>query len=187
VVLEVSFTTSDQLFILHGQVYGMGQSTRGTWLEFSAPRALSGLQEAVGSPKRRQRRVPTDYLVNLIGPSGIVQLGRLLDVSTAGARIGGVTAVTAGEQMRVRLLGAMRGMPSDMGVAHVTWARSSECGVKFDADPFAKNTLARLVQQMQSVWDASAIVVHPDMCHCVSAGDVFEPLLPHAIHRAVAR
>ncbi len=182
--LEVSFATSDQLFVLHGQVHGTGQPAHGTWLEFSVQRALTGLREVASAPKRRYRRVATDYLVNLTGPLGTVQLGRLLDVSPGGARIGGVTGVTAGAQMRVRVLGATRGVPSELGPSIVCWAKTGECAVKFEPDSFARANLARLVQHMHGVWESATTVVHPAVCHCVSASDVFEPLTPEAIEQA---
>src|SRR3954463_9660837 len=69
VLLYVSFINSEQHCRVSGVVIGKdaGGPYAGAWLEFAAHGIVESLQNAVASGKRRQRRYPTDIVINVEG------------------------------------------------------------------------------------------------------------------------
>src|SRR4051794_31632531 len=67
VLLDVSFLVSDEHCSLRGSVVGKenGSQYVGWWLELSAHGVVSSLKDMSAGTKRRQRRFPTDALINL--------------------------------------------------------------------------------------------------------------------------
>ncbi len=179
VALEIGFTQSDQRCSAYGQVHSATEAPRGVWLEFSSHAVTSGIEEALRRPKRRSRRVPTNFLVSVSSTPTVSHLARLLDVSTGSARLGD-TSVHTGDHLWLRVLGALPQMPGDLGPARVTWVRDGEAGVRLLNGTVGRAIVMNLLTRVDEQWAGAKTVTHAALCHCTQGGEVTEPPPPGA-------
>lgn len=180
VVLDVSFTNSDQSCALRGRALGNEQGrVPGIWLDFSLAGLVAGLAEASRSHRRRHRRLPCDLMLTLLLPGG-PELSRMTDLSLGGARLVGFNArVAPGTEVRLTPFGQVAQTPLDTG--RVCWARPGDLGLRFQrADGQARAAVARLVESVQVEWRDAQEAAHPSLCACENGGPAFEPALPRA-------
>jgi hypothetical protein len=185
VLLEVSFTTSEQTLIVRGEVHSLETGNlRGAWLELYGIRLFEGMQIACGFPRRAHRRLPSDTLVRAEQPGrpAPASMARLADVSAGGARI-----VSAGEGWSVGgaiLITEMSGGPSLRG--KVIRARGGEVAIHFQhSDATTRRNAIRLFEEAVQRWNAAGDTRHPAACGCSRGGALYEPLFPRAAHRRV--
>ena len=170
-LLEIS--TSEQQMLLRGAV--VSRDLSGFWLDFPDGRLARRLGEGALS-QRRQRRVPMDLLVDL--RSRTSRVGRILDVSMGGARVGGVEGISAGQEVTLRLLSSLAEVPNALGRAEVLRAGDGELALRFvRSDPPTRIAATRLLAAAQKAWAASIELPHAPGC-CGKSGLLLEPPMP---------
>lgn len=170
VVLELS--AGDQQMVLRGIV--LTRDNGGVWLEFADSRLARRLSDG-DVAARRQRRLPMDLLVEL--RSRTARVGRLLDVSMGGARLGGVQGLAAGMVVDLRLLTPLPDVPASLGRADVIRAGENEAALRFiRSDPPTRVAVTRLFDAARKAWLTAPEVIHPAGC-CIG-NIVSEPPLP---------
>lgn len=172
-LLEIS--TSEQQMLLRGTV--VSRDLSGFWLEFPDGRLARRLGEPdSGLSQRRQRRIPMDLMVEL--KSRTSRVGRIMDVSMGGARIGSVHGVAAGQQVELRLLSPLPDVPTALGRADVLRAGNAEMALRFvRSDPPTRVAATRLLDAAQKAWALSVELPHAPGC-CGKSGILFEPPMP---------
>lgn len=185
VVLDVSFTASDQHCVLRGNALALGAGEAlGSWLEFSAHGLVAGLESAAATAKRRHRRFPTNLFGSVERAGGMPAVCRVLDVAMGGARLSGVSfQPRVGEPLGLALFGSESGKAS----GEIAWVRGREVGVRFvrhvAAQRFAVSTLVDVARQHL----AEAVeVAHPAVCRCTQGAALVEPALPRSAYRSTA-
>jgi hypothetical protein len=128
---------------------------------------------------RRGRRVGADRFVRFRRESGTEHLVNLVDVSLAGARLGGgvPASLARGERIEVRLASTEPGEAPEVGSARVVWAEGGEAGLEFDRREAAcRAALARLFQATEARWKFARETRHPEVC--CRGGTLLEPPVP---------
>lgn len=174
VCLEWSFEDRNTATrLLHGWVAGSLEGS-GTWVELLDTRPLREQ-----SPDARQHpRMGCDVLVEVRG-GGRIETGRMLDLSSGGARIGGIAGMPLREHVEIRLLSQDRLTFHDLSFGYVAWTAGSELGVQFDKlDSIGRSAVARLVAETEAHWAHAWESQHPSFC-CSGKG-VIEPEPPRA-------
>jgi len=187
VILEVTFTASEQTCSVQGSVIGTEAGTSiGWWLEFTAHRLVSGLQSAAAAPKRHHRRFPVEVLVNVDRAEGMPVIAKLVDVSTGGARLAGLSLRAAvGDTVRLSTFSNESGR-RPLAAAHVSWIRNGEAGLEFRRpQPSERAAIAALVEQARQKLASAYEVSHPAACKCVEGHAVLEPPMPRSVYRQV--
>jgi len=175
VMLEVSFTTSEQQAVLRGQVLGAVEdgTLRGLWLEFPDTR-LSKRGAALRD--RKQRRLACDALVQ-IRREDHPHLGRLTDLSLGGARLTGMHGVHEGDEVELRIISDNIAWPSELGRAQVVRLSPTEVGTRFlRSESASRMAITRLFAALQESWNQAPQVDHPPIC--CKGGPLLEPPLP---------
>ena len=172
VLLEIS--TSEQQMLLRGAV--VSRDASGLWLEFPDGRLARRLAVEDRPLQRRQRRVPIDLVVEL--RNGASRVGRILDVSIGGARLGGVQGLPAGQEVEVRLLSPLPDVPTALGRAQVVRAAAGEVALRFvRSDAPTRVAATKLLEAAQKAWARAIELPHVPGC-CGKNGVLFEPPMP---------
>jgi hypothetical protein len=170
-LLEIS--TSEQQMLLRGTV--VSRDVSGFWLDFPDGRLAKRLADG-GLAQRRQRRVPMDLMVEI--RSRTSRVGRILDVSMGGARLGGAQGLVAGQEVELRLLSPLPEVPSSLGRAEVLRAGAGEAAVRFVRSDLSTRVAAtKLLDAAQKAWARSVELPHAPGC-CGKSGILFEPPTP---------
>jgi hypothetical protein len=175
VCLEFRFDDGTAPRPLHGCVMDSLEGS-GTWIEIRDPRPILASSEYT----RRSLRLGCDLPVEVRAEGGIAT-GRLLDLSTGGARITGISPFSTGRALELRLLSGDQLTFRDLSFGNVAWSQGSEMGVQFDAkDTVGRSAVARLLAEMEAQWHRAWESVHPLFC-CKATG-VMEPEPPRIPH-----
>jgi hypothetical protein len=180
VVVELSLVNSEQVTTLRGSVLALeGDNSSGVWIEFPDAKLAKRLGQGGASAitARHQRRMGCDLMVELKYGT-IPLLGRMVDVSLAGARIVGPSGLSRNADVELRIMGALPPLPSVLGRAQVARSESGgEIGVRFlRTDPTARIASGKLLQAVQQQWLKAPELTHSPLC-CQN-GTVLEPPLP---------
>jgi hypothetical protein len=173
VCLEWSFEEGIPSRVLHGWVIGSLEGS-GTWIELLDTRPVHAVSPAEFT--RGSRRMGCDALVELRTESRI-DTGRMYDLSSGGARIGGIAGMAVKDYVEIRLLSPDRLTFHDLSFGHVSWTDGSELGVQFDkADSIGRSAVTRLIATTEADWGRAWESFHPSFC-CSGKG-VIEPEPP---------
>jgi hypothetical protein len=181
VVLELSLTDSEQAVTLRGSVLALTDSDKagGVWIEFPDSRLAKRLASggAAAITLRRQRRVGCDLMVEL-RYEDMPLLGRMVDVSLAGARIVGPSGLARNKDVELRIMGAQPPLPAQLGRVQVARSESGgDVGVRFlRTDPTARVSAGRLLQAVQEAWTKAPELIHSALC--CKGGHNLDPPLP---------
>jgi hypothetical protein len=180
VVVELSLANSEQVSTLRGSVLALeGDSAAGVWIEFPDAKLAKRLAQggAAAITARHQRRVGCDLMVEL-KYGALPMLGRMVDVSLAGARIVGPSGLARNADVEMRIMGALPPLPAVLGRAQVARCENGgEIGVRFlRTDPTARAASGKLLEAVQQQWSKAPELMHPPLC-CQN-GTVLEPPLP---------
>jgi hypothetical protein len=157
--------------LLHGWVVGSLEGS-GTWIEMLDIRPLYEL----APQSRASPRLGCDVLVDVRG-AGRIETGRMLDVSTGGARIGGISGMPLREYLEIRMISPDRLTFHDLSYGYVAWTEGSEMGVEFDRlDSIGRSAVTRLLSETELGWARAWEACHPVFC-CNGKG-VIEPEPP---------
>jgi hypothetical protein len=181
-LIELCFATSEQQVALPALVHSRSfDGMPGTWLEMRALSVVAGLQSAVVTPRRRQRRLALDQLAWVNHDGGPTLACPVLDISRGGARLWGVpgAAPVAGERIRLRML------HGPTLSARIAWARGREVGVEHLPESLA--AAAELFGRVEQLWAAARVATHDRACLCAAGGEVLDPPSPHAQHEGASR
>jgi len=176
VLLDISFTSTEQQVILRGHV--LGSITEGAlcglWLEFP-DRALA--RKAGALVARKQKRIACDAMVQ-VRRGDHPHLGRLIDVSLGGARLCGLVGVQDGDELDLRVVSDNPDWPTELGRAQVVRLSPTEVGARFlRNETTSRLAITRLFSALQASWNAAPLVDHPAIC--CRGGPLIEPPLPH--------
>ncbi len=175
VLLEVSFTQSDQQAVLRGNVLGAVEegALRGTWLEFPDTK-LS--KRATLLRDRKQRRLACDAVIQ-IRKEDHPHIGRLTDLSLGGARLSGLYGVNEGDEVELRLISDNKAWPSELGRAQIVRSATGDVGTRFlRTESNSRMAITRLFAALQENWNQARQVDHPPIC--CKGGPLLEPPLP---------
>jgi hypothetical protein len=143
----------------------------GAWIQMDA-RLVRHLQRRGNLTARRERRVGTNQMLQLSGPSELVV--ELIDVSRGGVRIRGAGALlNVSDTYTLRLLGSKR-TDGDLGTARVVHVHDAESGLRFN-DP-GNPRLEAFLAKVESAWTAARHVEHAR--NCCLFGPPVEPAAP---------
>ena len=184
-LLEITIGATGQRSVMRGQVLGFEQSrTEGVWLEFADARLPRRAGDAA-LVARLQRRIATDLVVGLRGPSGF-QMCRLVDVSMTGARLAGASAsLMAGAEVELRFSSLPLASSNESGIcrARVVRFEGGVSGLRFSrGDAPTRQLVTKLFSALQEYWARVPEVIHPPIC-CGPAGPL-DPPLPRLARRA---
>ncbi len=176
VLLEVTFTGSEQQLLLRGQVLGRVEGAlAGLWLEFPDTRLLKRADQGAIA-QRKQRRVGCDVLVE-VRQMRHPHVGRLIDLSLGGARMAGLAGLKVDDEVELRVVSPRSDWPSELGRAQIVRLESSEVGTRFYRDQSqSRVAITRLFGALQQSWTDAPEVEHPALC--CRDGHRFEPPLP---------
>lgn len=181
VVVELSLGSNEQATTLRGSVMALvdAEGAHGVWIEFPDSRLAKRLSQggAAAITSRHQKRIGCDLMVELkYGTTAL--LGRMVDVSMAGARIVGPSGLRRNTDVEVRIMGAQPPMPSQLGRAEIARSESGgDVGLRFlRSDPAGRVAAGKLLQSVQEAWAKAPEIVHSALC-CRAAG-VLDPPLP---------
>jgi hypothetical protein len=175
VVLDLEVPTGGQHSLLHGTVHSRLPGA-GLWLDFPDVSLVRRLEEPA-MELRKQRRFAADLILELrLLGSEVRKVGKLLDVSLGGARIGGCH-MPVGSEVTVHLALPPQGLPRGFGRARVRRAGERDTAIEFvrDEGP-ARIAIANLIEAMRVDWERAPVVAHAPAC-CGPSG-VLEPPVP---------
>jgi hypothetical protein len=181
VVVELSLSNSEQAVTLRGSVVALTDAygTDGVWIEFPDSRLAKRLSSggAAAITLRRQRRVGCDLMVELRYET-MPLLGRMVDVSLAGARIVGPSGLARNADVELRIMGAQPPLPAQLGRVQVARSESGgDVGVRFlRTDPTARVAAGKLLQAVQEAWAKAPELIHSALC--CKGGHNLDPPLP---------
>jgi hypothetical protein len=176
-LIELCFSNSGQQVALPAVVNSReADGVSGIWLELRALSVIAGLQSAIASPRRQQRRLALDELGWVAHEGGPVVACPVLDMSKGGARVWGISgrAPSAGDKVRVRLPQA----PTLSG--RIAWARGREVGIAFSRQSLAP--AAEIYARAEQVWAGARFARHDSACRCTTGGETLDP--PSPVHAA---
>jgi hypothetical protein len=165
VLLELCLENSEQTRVLRGSVLARAEE-QGLWLQFPNTRFARDV-ETRGIVPRRSRRIGSDRLVKLRRAAGGEYLAMLLDVSQAGARVGGglPPGLAKGDQLDVVLASVDPGHPPELGKATVAWVGEGEAGIAFDrSSPSARVAITKFFHSVEAPWKQAVEVGHLRDC-----------------------
>lgn len=171
-LIELCFSRSEQQVALPARVRSKElRGRQGHWLELRALSAVAGLQSAVGSPHRHQRRLAFDQLAWVMHDGAQVLACPVLDLSLGGARLWGLPwQAAAGDELRLRV-------PYESELrARVAWARGREAGVTF-ADA-SRPAAAAIYARIEAAWATARLAEHSLSCDCDFSGETADPVAP---------
>lgn len=143
----------------------------GAWIQMDS-RLARHLQRRGPLTARRERRVGTNQMIQLSGPSELVV--EMIDVSRGGVRVRGAGAGLApSDTYSVRLLGCKR-LEGDLGTARVIHVRDTESGLQF-TEP-GNSRLQSFLARAEAAWNAARHIEHARNC-CIF-GPPVEPAAP---------
>jgi PilZ domain len=143
----------------------------GAWIQMDA-RLARHLQRRGNLTARRERRVGTNQMLQLSGPTELVV--ELVDISRGGVRIRGAGALlNVSDRYTLRLLGCKR-TDGDLGTARVVHVHDAESGLRF-TDP-GNPRLESFLQKVETAWTAARHIEHARNC-CIY-GPPVEPATP---------
>jgi hypothetical protein len=176
VSLEWCFDSGEPSRLVHGWVLA-GVPGEGMWIELLDTRPLRELGPT--GHTRRFRRLGSDHLLQ-ISLGARRQVGRMLDLSEGGARLGGLAGIQPRDRVELRLLAPDRLTFFDLGSAFVAWADLDEIGVEFDRDDrFTRRAVGRLVSETEEAWNDALEARHP--VHCCALGSTIDPDPPRLV------
>ena len=170
VCLELCFDDGEPHRMMHGSAL-LPVEGRGQWLDLADTRPVRELCPTEYT--RSSRRLGCDLDVSIDGErcSGP---GRLLELSTGGARLRGGDGLKPGDRVELTLLAPER---RHLSGAFVAWVDRGELGVRFDRlDGNSRTAVARLVAQIETEWGRAVQTTHP--AHCCRAHGLLDPPLP---------
>jgi hypothetical protein len=176
-LIETVFDTSEETRVVRTTVLARAESA-GLWLAMPNARFAREVKER-GLVPRKGRRVGADRLLRIRCESDCEHMVNMLDVSLAGARIGGGVPATLyqGGNVHVRLASTEPGETAEIGHARVVWTESGEAGLEFDrTKPGCRAAVAKLFQATEARWRAAREVRHPETC--CRGGALLEPPVP---------
>ncbi len=175
VVLDLEVASGGQHSLLHGTVHSR-LAGAGLWLDFGDIGLLRRLEEPAVE-LRKQRRFAADLAMELrLLGSEVRQVGKLVDVSLGGARIGGCH-MPVGSEVTVHLALPAQGLSRGFGRARVRRAGERDTAIEFvrDEGP-ARIAIEKLIEAMRMDWERAPVVAHAPPC-CGPSG-VLEPPVP---------
>lgn len=176
-LIEMVFDASEETRVVRTAVLARAESA-GLWLAMPNARFAREVKER-GLVTRRGRRVGADRFLRIRSESGYEYMVNMLDISLAGARIGGGVPATMcpGANVDVRLASTDVGETAAIGHARVVWVESGEAGLQFDrTDPACRAAVAKLFQATEARWRTAREVRHPETC--CRGGPLLEPPVP---------
>ncbi|TMA29560.1 MAG: PilZ domain-containing protein [Deltaproteobacteria bacterium] len=177
VLLEMVFAQSEQTRVVRATLVARAEG-QGLWLAMPNTRFAREVHDR-GLVPRRWRRLGADRPMRVRWPDGAEQMVTLLDLSIAGARIGGglSRALEPGTEGDLRLASPEIGLSPDLGRATVVWSQDGEAGLQFDrASTTCRVSVGRLFQLLQQEWEKARSVDH--VHGCCAGGALLEPPLP---------
>ncbi|HEX9576923.1 MAG TPA: PilZ domain-containing protein [Myxococcales bacterium] len=177
VLLEVILASSEQARVVRASLVARVEG-QGSWLAIPNSKFAREVHDR-GFIERRGRRLGADRPVKVRCADGSDRLVTLLDLSIAGARLGGglPRSIAPGDQLELRLLSTEVGQPPELGRASVVWAEDGEAGLLFDrAQSTCRVSVGRLFQTLQKQWEQARTIDHPAGC-CAGKG-LFDPPVP---------
>jgi hypothetical protein len=180
VVLDLEVQSGAQHSLLHGTVHSR-LAGAGMGLDFGDIGLLRRLEEPAVE-LRKQRRFAADLMMELRLLGGEVrQIGKLIDVSLGGARIGGCRMPVGGE-VTVHLALPAQGLPRGFGRARVRRAGEHDTAIEFAPDEGpARVAIAKLIEAIRMDLERAPLVAHAPGC-CGASG-VLEPPVPRLLPR----
>ena len=176
-LIEMVFDTSEETRVVRTTVLARAEAA-GLWLAMPNARFAREVKER-GLLSRRGRRLGADRFLRLRREGGGEHMVNLVDVSLAGARIGGgvPASLSRGEIIDVRLASTEIGEAPEIGRAHVMWAEGGEAGLQFDrTQPPCRAAMAKLFQGTEARWRSARELRHPETC--CRGGALLEPPVP---------
>jgi len=176
-LIEMVFDTSEETRVVRTTVLTRAEAA-GLWLAMPNARFARQVKER-GLLSRRGRRLGADRFIRLRLEGGSEYMVNLVDVSLAGARIGGgvPASMAAGERIDVRLASAEPGEIPEVGRARAVWVEGGEAGLEFDrTQPACRSAMAKLFQGTEARWRSAREVRHPETC--CRGGVLLEPPVP---------
>jgi hypothetical protein len=177
VLLELTFAMSEQTRVVRASVVARNEG-QGFWLAIAGGHFARDVHDR-GLVQRRCRRLGADRAVRIRRPDRSEHLVTLLDLSIAGARIGGglPRTVAAGSELDLRLASTESGLIPDLGKATVVWIDEGEAGLTFDrAVSACRVSVGRMFQALQKEWEKARTVDH--LAGCCATGGLIEPPVP---------
>jgi hypothetical protein len=178
VVLDLEVASRGQHSLLHGTVHSRLPGA-GLWLDFGESSRLRQLDEPAVE-QRKQRRFAADLVMELrLLGSQVRQVGKLIDVSLGGGRIGGCR-LPVGSEVTVHLALAAQGLPRGYGRARVRRAGEHDTAIEFVLDDSpARTAIAKLIESMRVDAERAPMVAHAS--GCCGPGGVLEPPMPRLL------
>ncbi len=176
-LLEITFDSSEETRVLRTSVLARAEGA-GLWLAMPHARFLREVHER-GMVARKGRRLLTDRFLRLKRASGGEHLVALLDLSMAGARIGGgvPSSLAREDVVELKLASTEPGESAELGSARVAWSEDGEAGLEFDRKKESCRTaVAKLFRTLEATWRVARDTRHLDIC-CRN-GALLEPPVP---------
>jgi hypothetical protein len=177
VLVEMVFANSEQTRVVRANLVARSEA-QGSWLATGNARFAREVRDR-GLAPRRGRRLGADLPLRIRRPDGSEHLVTLLDLSIAGARIGGGLphSLAPGSELDLRLSCNELGQTPELGHAKVVWFEEGEAGLMFDrASSSCRVSVGRLFQTLQKQWERARTVDH--LAGCCAEGGLLEPALP---------
>ena len=176
-LIEMVFDNSEETRVVRTAVLARAEGM-GLWLAVPDARFAREVKER-GLLPRRGRRLGVDRFLRLRRESGAESMVNLVDVSLAGARIGGgvPASLAPGDRVDLKLASTEVGETPEIGQARVVWAEGGEAGLEFDrTQPGCRAAVAKLFQATEYRWRSAREVRHPETC--CRGGALLEPAVP---------
>jgi hypothetical protein len=177
VLVELVFANSEQTRVVRANLVARSEAL-GLWLATGNARFAREVRDR-GLAPRRGRRLGADLPLRIRRPDGSEHLVTLLDLSIAGARIGGGLphSLAPGSELDLRLSCNELGQTPELGHAKVVWFEEGEAGLMFDrASSSCRVSVGRLFQTLQKQWETARTVDH--LAGCCAERGLLEPALP---------
>jgi PilZ domain-containing protein len=166
VVLEISFTATDQSALLRGHVWAR-PAVGGVWLELR--HAAQCLDRLEASP-RNELRIASDQLVLAQCAGSPAMLCRLCDVSPGGARLAADTADLGAVGTRVRVALPEAGPTGAQleAFGRLVWAGEGQVGVEWiRGDLASRAAVRRMLEMGEQDWECARSAAHSQGCRCM--------------------
>lgn len=176
-LLEIAFDSSEETRVLRTSVLARAEGT-GLWLAMANARFLREVHER-GLVPRKGRRLGADRFLRVKRAGGSEHFVSLLDLSLAGARIGGgvPSTLARGDVIEVKLASTEPGESTELGTARVVWTEDGEAGLEFDRKKeTCRAAVAKLFRALETTWRTARDTRHLEVC-CKN-GALLEPPVP---------
>jgi PilZ domain-containing protein len=177
VLLELTFAMSEQTRVVRASLVARSEG-QGFWLAMANGHFARDVNDR-GLVPRRTRRLGADRPLRIRRADGSEHLVTLLDLSIAGARIGGglPRTIAPGSELDLRLASPELGLIPELGRATVVWTDEGEAGLTFDrALSTCRVSVGRMFQALQKEWEKARTVDH--LSGCCASGGLIEPPVP---------